>query len=298
MKSINRRETATSQSSVAPDPGRRSFLKGSALAVAGLASIVPFQALLNRPASAVELPYSPDYGPLAPVNDENTGLPLLNLPHGFRYISFGWTGDPMRDGTPTPELHDGMAVVATRGNQIVLVRNHELDDSGTPFARAALNYDSGARGGTTNLTFNTSTGQWLESWASLSGTVRNCAGGTTHRGSWLTCEESLKDSTTDPDFTKTHGWVFEVPAFGAADPVPLRDMGRFNHEAVAVDPVTGMVYETEDGDPASGFYRFVPNDPVSLNQGGQLQMLRVRGESQIDLSQGIAVGTKFRVIVG
>jgi secreted PhoX family phosphatase len=125
--------------------GRRSFLKGSAVEVAGLASAVPFQALFTRPVSAVELPYSPDYGPLAPVNDENTGLPLLLLPAGFRYISYGWTGDPMRDGTPTPGAHDGMAVVMTRGHQVVLVRNHELG-SGTPFTTAKLRDDAGAAG--------------------------------------------------------------------------------------------------------------------------------------------------------
>jgi secreted PhoX family phosphatase len=131
---------------------------------------VPFQALLSRQASAAELPYSPDYGPLAPVNDDNTGLPLIMLPAGFRYISFGWTGDPMRDGNPTPSAHDGMAVVESRGNQVVLVRNHE-QETGTPFAPAELSFDPGASGGTTNLSFNIRTGQWIESWPSLSGTV-------------------------------------------------------------------------------------------------------------------------------
>jgi hypothetical protein len=27
------------------------------------------------------------------VRDETTGLPLIELPEGFRYVSFGWTGD-------------------------------------------------------------------------------------------------------------------------------------------------------------------------------------------------------------
>ena len=293
MKSIQSCKTVLPCVPTASRLGRRSFLKGSALTVAALSSVAPFQALLSRKASAVELPYSPDYGPLAPVNDDNTGLPLIMLPAGFRYVSFGWTGDPMRDGNPTPSSHDGMAVVESRGNQVVLVRNHE-QETGTPFAPAELSFDPGASGGTTNLSFNTRTGQWIESWPSLSGTVRNCAGGNTYRGSWLTCEEDLRDPDAEPTLTENHGWMFEVPAFDAAVPEPLRDMGRFNHEAVAVDPVTGIVYETEDSTPA-GFYRFVPNDPVRLSAGGQLQMLRVRGERQIDLSQGIAVGTTFRV---
>ena len=48
---------------------------------------------------------------------------------------------------------------------------------------------------------------------------------------------------------KNHGWVFEVPATtepGLTKPVPLKAMGRFNHEAVAIDPRSGIVYLTED----------------------------------------------------
>ena len=55
------------------------------------------------------------YGPLAPIEDEATGLPLLQLPNGFRYISFGWTGDVLDDGLRTPGAHDGMAAFASRG---------------------------------------------------------------------------------------------------------------------------------------------------------------------------------------
>lgn len=36
--------------------------------------------------------HSAGYGPLYPTKDESTGLELLNLPEGFRYMSYGWTG--------------------------------------------------------------------------------------------------------------------------------------------------------------------------------------------------------------
>src|SRR3546814_93109 len=49
-------------------------------------------------------------------------------------------------------------------------------------------------------------------------------------------------------------------------------MGRFNHEAAAIDPRTGIVYMTEDRDD-SLFYRFLPDDPGSLRKGGRLQVL-------------------------
>jgi uncharacterized repeat protein (TIGR03803 family) len=57
-------------------------------------------------------------------------------------------------------------------------------------------------------------------------------------------------------------------------------MGRFSHEAMAVDPATGIVYETEDGgtvksDVGSGFYRFVPTVRGQLSNGGKLEMMKV-----------------------
>ena len=59
-------------------------------------------------------------------------------------------------------------------------------------------------------------------------------------------------------------------------------MGRFSHEAVAVDPATGFVYETEDAGSNSGFYRFRPNSRLSLLHGGRLQMLGIDGMPQYD----------------
>ena len=69
-------------------------------------------------------------------------------------------------------------------------------------------------------------------------------------------------------------------------------MGRFKHEAVAVDPNTGIVYETEDQGTA-GFYRFLPNRPQNLSAGGKLQMLKIPGHD--DVRTGVAVGQEFDV---
>src|ERR687896_98794 len=102
-----------------------------------------------------------------------------------------------------------------------------------------------------------------------------------------------------------HGYVFEVPSDGVGDPAPLRDMGRFSHEAVAVDPVTGYVYETEDAGASlmgllgasskSGFYRFVPNVSGRLAAGGRLFMLKVKSRPKIDLGDDYPNGTTFDV---
>src|SRR5690606_19825224 len=102
---------------------------------------------------------------------------------------------------------------------------------------------------------------------SLAGTVRNCAGGTTPWGSWLTCEEPRRSFVGK--LADGHGWVCEVPsrAAGLIKAVPLRAMGRFNHEAAAVDPKTGIVYLTEDHEEGL-FYRFLPAQPGKLAKGG------------------------------
>ena len=110
---------------------RRAFLKGGAAVAAGMAIATPFHTLLARADGrdshdrrhGQERNCSPDYGPLAAVKDETTGLPLLLLPAGFEYLTFGWTGDPLADGTPTPGSHDGMAAFSARHGRVRLVRN-------------------------------------------------------------------------------------------------------------------------------------------------------------------------------
>jgi len=191
----------------------------------------------------------------------------------------------MSDGLPTPSAHDGMAAFAAGQKRVYLVRNHEVGDGPDAFA-PGLAYDLQAGGGTTTMEFDTARGELVRSWASISGTVRNCAGGKTPWGSWLTCEETTL-GIGDGDLTKSHGYIFEVPASGSAltadpSPVPFTAMGRFSHEALAIDPATGCVYETEDAGSNSGFYRFRPNTPGVMEDGGVLEMLGIAGVTRAD----------------
>jgi uncharacterized protein len=133
---------------------RRSFLKSAAAATAA----VPLAAFIERTMAAqshqggLRRGQTAGYGPLFPTHDATTGLPLLLLPEGFKYVSFGWTGDALENGQPTPGAHDGMATFPAGNGRTRLVRNHEVG-RGTPFS--AARYDPAAGGGTTTLEFDT-----------------------------------------------------------------------------------------------------------------------------------------------
>jgi len=249
-----------------PGLARRSFLQGTAV-LAGATALTGFEALGRAPlAGATPTAGDGGYGPLHPTRDQTTGETLIALPRGFEYLTFGRTGEVMDDGIVTPGSHDGMA--AFRDDELVrIVRNHERG-AGTAFA-SGMTYNTAAGGGTTTLVFDPDAGALVGSHASLAGTIRNCAGGPTPWGSWLSCEE-----TTNVVADQRHGYVFEVPAGGTSNGEPLVGLGRFSHEAAAVDPVTGYVYLTEDATP-SGLYRFIPTLPGNLAAGGQLQMLAI-----------------------
>ena len=231
---------------------------------------------------------------------------LLDLAEGYSYTIVSRVGTPMSDGLYVPAAHDGMAAFARNDGRIALICNHETQ-AGWPGAggfadgyaavpdtlRAKL-YDRGgdetpALGGTTTTIWNPVSGETERQFLSLGGTELNCAGGPTPWGSWLSCEEIY--SSPGPDTVngntirrdRAHGYVFEVPA-GAntmVDPVPLRDMGRFEHEAAAVDPATGYVYLTEDKH-YSLLYRFIPNRAGELSAGGRLQALAIGNRGSVD----------------
>ena len=267
---------------------RRQFLWQAAL-VGGAAVSVPLEALWRPDAAGRLAPDDLGYGPLQPVNDESTGLPLLQLPEGFRYRSFGWTGDALESGTRTPGAHDGMAAFAGPGGTVALMRNHELPP-GIAFD-AKLAYDPQAGGGTTTVLFDPATRLVTSSRTSLAGTIKNCAGGATPWHTWLTCEETTVGPSENPALQRAHGYVFEVPLDGRPSLQPILEMGRFVHEAVAVDPETSVVYETEDRR-RSGLYRFTPRSPRRLAEGGKLQMLAIDGAARADLRLGQRPGVR------
>ena len=275
---------------------RRNFIGATGAAFSGL--------LLNgctgRSAPLTSAPSSfADYGPLVP---DPAGM--LDLPRGFSYRLLSSLGNAMTDGCTVPDKADGMGCFSLGNDEIVLIRNHELvpaDDAGGVLAKG-FGTRGGAivPGGTTSIVLDATTLEVKREFRSLAGTIRNCSGGITPWGSWLTCEEA----PTGPGqrfgegLAENHGWVFEGPAnaTGLIDAVPLKAMGRFNHEAACVDPRTGIVYLSEDRDD-SVLYRFVPTTPGRLGDGGLLQAMVVEGLSDTRnwTSAEMAVGSRHTV---
>lgn len=272
---------------------RRRFIKTTGIVTVGFLGLSQF----INPVFAGNPDVVEGYGNLLP--DPNR---LINLPKGFSYKIISKRGDKMDDGLLVPGKADGMGAFQGKKGRVILVRNHEnnpdsFDEGAFGLKNELLKkvapdkfYEMGkgifpALGGTTTLIYDPVKGRVEKEYLSLAGTIRNCAGGVTPWSSWLTCEEStLKTGAYEGHLEKDHGYVFEVPAsekICLAVPAPIKGMGRFNHEAVAVDPRTGIVYLTEDrGDGL--FYRYIPNVKGKMLEGGKLQALGISGAKSRD----------------
>ena len=286
---------------------RRNFLQRLGLASGGL--IVACSGLTRRAEVLAQTGNfsnltASGYGELVPTAARNTGETYLALPKGFEYNVIGKVGGAMTDNNKTPRAHDGMAAFQVK-NELRIVRNHEITGGRIPVPGSAIGanpYDEAAGGGTTTIVINPKTREIVRDFVSLSGTSTNCAGGATPWGSWISCEETTlgqtlrtrKDGSKIGGFAKPHGYCFEVSASAnsSLSPVPLKAMGRFEHEAVAVDKKSGIVYLTEDMTPA-GFYRFLPKRNKRLAEGGVLQMLAVKDKPNYDTRKNQKNGMSF-----
>lgn len=237
------------------------------------------------------------YGPL--ITDPNG---IVNLPAGFTYKVLAATSavgsvaatqlgvrSPAENAGAVPGAPDGMASFYEPGTgRTYLVCNHELQSgAGVPKTFRGLpvpTYDSGsgAAGGCSVLVLDSNM-DVIEHLPKLAGTIRNCAGGPTPWGTWLTCEENTNSISAGSGRNQNHGYIFEVDPIGnATSAVPYNAMGRCSHEAAAVDPTTGNVYSTED---AGGglVYKFVPTNTSgaygTLGAGGTTYAMKVPGIS-------------------
>ena len=287
---------------------RRDFLQRTAAAGAGVLLVGSTEMLLTAP-DAAGAPAQAGYGPL--VADP---AGKLALPQGFRYSIVTHAGvTKLESGEFTPRNHDGTAAFRARGGGTVLVNNHEIRE---PFGTAlpvphldGFTYDPGAAGGCTIVEVDRD-GKRVSERVGIAGTRTNCAGGETPWGTWLTCEEVYSQAGVE-GFQKDHGYVFEVDPFDRAanrDPQPIKALGRFEHEALAVDPRGGDIYLTEDASKPTGLvYRWTPPKGYRAGKGalrglgptdGVLSALKAvdgAGAYVPDLSLATQVGTSYKV---
>jgi hypothetical protein len=193
---------------------------------------------------------------------------------------------------------DGMACFKGKGDNVILIRNHELGHlpllenslwGKYPFGETQSEFMKKNRkkfydikdnktecfGGTTTIVYNTKSDKVEKQYLSLAGTLVNCSGGPTPWNTWISCEETVKRAKGK--ITKDHGYNFEVSVnekVKLSSAEPLKSMGRFRHEAIAVDPKRGFVYQTEDREDGL-FYRFTPKVKQNLKRGGKLQALSI-----------------------
>jgi hypothetical protein len=290
---------------------RRYFLKQASAIALGFSGLHHFVGA-GMPGLHNLSRWTDQFGPLQPDPDG-----ILDLPAEFSYRIISRHGDRMDDGFFVPHRADGMATFPGPDGTTILVRNHEVSIDADRQESAFRNDESLATrlspgqvydvdgdgvpcpGGTTTIVFDTERQQVVRQFMSLSGTERNCAGGPTPWNTWITCEETVRRAGDNCE--RNHGYPFEVPATAdpqLAQPVPLMAMGRFNHEAVAVDPASGIVYQTEDrGDGL--VYRYIPDEPGQLAKGGRLQALVVTDRPSLDTrnwdTQTVAPGDQMAV---
>ncbi|MBT2675615.1 DUF839 domain-containing protein [Streptomyces sp. ISL-14] len=299
------------------DFARKSAITGAGVALAGSAGVLATapNALASQESETAS-EESADahgggvgYGPLIPDPDG-----ILALPAGFAYRILTYSGRTrLESGEYTPSNHDGTATFDGPRGTTLLVNNHELKGPRANWKypvplTEGLVYDPAAAGGCTVVEVRP--GGQVAEWVGIAGTSTNCAGGSTPWGTWLTCEEN-SDKAGVNGMTKDHGYVFEVdPSDRRAnrDPKPLKFFGRYDHEAVVIDPKRGHAYLTEDAASPNGlFFRWTPPKGFEYGRGkfrtladdaGVLQAPKCfdsGGKFVDDLSRATKVGTVYGV---
>lgn len=114
-------------------------------------------------------------------------------------------------------------------------------------------------------------GTIADAYSILDFTTMNCAGGKTPWDTWVSCEEH------------PIGMCWECDPYAPGQGTAKPSLGRFFHEAIAVDPKHNVIYLTEDAEDGR-FYRWVadPSDIDAMTgrmamENGTLQCINLAG---------------------
>jgi uncharacterized protein len=177
----------------------------------------------------------------------------IRLPEGFRARLVAQGGERVNGtGYVWHTDSDGAATFPTGDGGWILVSNSEVDAKD--------------EGGASAIRF-AEDGSVADAYRILEGTQKNCSGGGTPWGTWLSCEEV------------SEGRVWECDPTGRGEPIARPAMGVFQHEAAAVDPAGKRIYLTED-QPDGGFYRFTPERWQDLSSG-ELEIATVESGGKV-----------------
>ncbi|ADD45432.1 alkaline phosphatase PhoX [Stackebrandtia nassauensis] len=208
---------------------RRTVLLGTTVAVGGATGLAG--SLWHQAFADPAQPGPSPYGDLLEADANG-----IRLPEGFTSRAIGESSKDVA-GYTWHDAPDGGACFETEDGWIY-VSNSEIENN---------------EGGASAVRF-TADGEIHSAYRILGGTERNCAGGATPWGTWLSCEETER------------GEVYETDPTGEKEAVVHPAMGRFQHEAAACDPDRKVVYLTEDESDGC-FYRFTPDNWEDLSAG-------------------------------
>ena len=229
---------------------RRLFLKSSVILLPGWIQACGGGSQSSSAKLSYQVSNISNLGPL-----QEPDINGLKLPDGFtsRIVAVSGTCPCHSSGYPWHGSPDGGATFSTLDDGWIYVSNSEKPSG---------------MGGVGAIKFDAS-GDISDTYSILSGTTRNCAGGPSPWGTWLSCEE-IDD-----------GIVYECDPLGGNPAIPRPALGVFKHEAVAIDLLTSNAYLTED-QPDGGFYRFTPSlfqDDHPDYSSGKLEIAEVETTS-------------------